>query len=276
MRFVNAAGVRARVIEEGAGEPVLLVHGVGGWAENWTYTLPALASAGLRAIACDLPGFGESQRAARARYFDPQDPFYARFIGELLDALALERIHLVGHSLGGAVATVTAICFSARIRRLVLVAPGGFGEELIFAFRLTSLPVAQLVARLLPTIFVRSTVEANFADPSRAPAWVFEQAERYARAGGAVEFTRVMGQVATLRGQREDVRSAWYARAPELRMPTLVLWGRRDAILPVSQARQVKTRVPQAEVRIIEDAGHLVQIERPDEFNAALLGFLRA
>src|SRR5437763_5674232 len=82
-RFVSVLGLRVRVLEVDGGnrgEPVLFVHGVGGWAENWDDVLAPVAATGRRAIAVDLPGFGASERPRTSRYFAPRDPYYARFI----------------------------------------------------------------------------------------------------------------------------------------------------------------------------------------------------
>ncbi len=275
-RFLVAGGVRTRIVEEGSGDPVLLVHGIAGWAENWALTTPALAAAGFRAIACDLPGFGQSERRPGARYFDPREPYYARFLVELLDALALDRVHLVGHSLGGAIASVTAASRPERFRSLTLVSPGGYGRHLALSFRLSSLPIATLVARLAPTAFVRDTVDACFCDPGRAPEWVYEHATRYARTGGAVEFTRVMRQTVTLGGPRADLRAAWDERVRRIALPTLVIWGRQDIVLPLADLEAVRARLPHARVVLIDRAGHLVQLEQPTEFNDALVSFLRS
>lgn len=275
-RFVSAGGVRTRVVEEGSGDPVLLVHGVAGWAENWKPTMPALAAAGFRAIACDLPGFGQSERARRARYFEPPDPYYPRFVRELLDALALERVHLVGHSLGGAIASVTAALLSDRLRTLTLVAPGGYGRNLPLSFRLSSLRIAALIARFAPSALVHDTVSACFFDPSRAGDWVYDDAARYARAGGAVEFTRVMRQCVDLSGPRAHLRDTWDPHVRKVTLPTLVVWGRQDAVIPLGDLAEVRDRFPNARVVLIDRAGHLVQLERADEFNAALVHFLRS
>jgi pimeloyl-ACP methyl ester carboxylesterase len=275
-RFITAAGVRARIVEEGAGEPVLLVHGLAGWIENWAFTMPALAAAGFRAIACDLPGFGQTERSPRARYFDADDPYYVRFLAEVCDTLRIEPAHLVGHSLGGAIASCAAVCTPGRFRSLTLVAPAGYGRRVSLTFRLSSLPVAGIVARLAPTAFVRDTVAACFSDPASAPPWVYEHAARYARAGGALEFTRVMGQTVTLQGPREEIRLAWDDRVRRIALPTLVIWGRQDRVLPVTDLEDVRERLPGARVVLIEGAGHLVQLERPREFNEALISFLRA
>jgi pimeloyl-ACP methyl ester carboxylesterase len=274
-RYVRAGSVRARVIESGEGEPVLLIHGVGGFAENWRPTMEALASSGFRPIACDLPGFGRSERARRARYFDPQEPYYARFIAELLDALDIESADVVGHSLGGAVAAVSAISFPERVRRLILVAPGGFGTTLASSFRMFSLPLLDRLAPFVSDRLIRDVVCANFADPSCAPDWLFDDAVRYSRAGGAAEFARVLRTVVTLRGVRPELIAAWEERGATLRSPALVVWGRLDRVLPVEHAQAAIARIPNARLEIIEDAGHLVMLERPKEFARALLAFLR-
>ena len=273
-QFITAAGVRARVLEEGEGEPVLLVHGVAAWAENWSLAMPALAAAGYRAIAVDLPGFGQSARARKPRYFDAPDALYVRFVRDVLDRLELERVHLVGHSMGGAVAAVSAAAMPERFHSLTLVAPGAFGRFVPLSFRLSSFRVATIFARLAPTALVRSSIDACFADPSCAPEWLYTQAFRYARAGGAAEFTRVMHYGVTMRGLRARLREPWEERIRALRLQTLVVWGRQDAIVPVDQLAEVRERLPHAQVVLLDRAGHLVQIERAREFNDALIAFL--
>src|SRR6266545_8382799 len=138
---VNVAGSRIRVIEEGSGDPaVLFVHGVGGWAESWIETIERVAASGRRAVAFDLPGFGESTRVKGARYFDPRDPFYPKVVDGVRRSLGLEHPHLAGHSLGGGIAAVTAVVHPEAWRSLTLVAPGGFGRELALFLRVFSLP----------------------------------------------------------------------------------------------------------------------------------------
>ncbi|HUG56233.1 MAG TPA: alpha/beta fold hydrolase, partial [Candidatus Limnocylindrales bacterium] len=168
-RSIEVDGRRVRIIEAAAagdrGDPVLMLHGVGGWAENWRETLPAVAASGRRAIAVDLPGFGESEPVRGARYFDPDDPFYAGFVCRLLDALGIERAHLVGSSMGGAVAFVAAVCAPSRVRSLVLVAPGGIGREMPAFMRALSVPVALLLGRLpAPRAAARRVLRSCFHD----------------------------------------------------------------------------------------------------------------
>src|SRR5436190_16824978 len=130
---ITVMGRRARVLTSGdgaRGDPVLLIHGVGGWAENWREVMEPIAATGRRAIAVDLPGFGESEAPGRVSYFGPEGAFYPRFMRELLDALGIAQAHIVGNSMGGAVAYMTAVTTPERTRSLSLVASGGLGSDI--------------------------------------------------------------------------------------------------------------------------------------------------
>ncbi len=254
---------------------MLLVHGVGAFAENWGPVLTGLAAAGFRAIAPDLPGHGKSERARGVRYFDPKHPYYVRFLGDVLDARGVRRADVVGHSLGGGIAGVMALAAPDRVRRLVLVAPGGLGNDLARTLRLSALPLASLFARFVSDDDVRAYTRSCFHDPRRCPRWLEDLAIRYARAGAGAEFARVMGQIATVRGLRDDLVTAWLGRLDELRGPTLVVWGREDTVLPLVAAEPVLRRMEGARVVVIPDAGHLVMLEQQEEFMRVLLAFLR-
>lgn len=270
---IDAAGMRIRVIETGAGEraPVLLVHGVGGWAEHWAEVMPLLARDGRRVVAFDLPGFGASERPVAPRYFGTPS-FYATIVDAVRARLGLERPHLVGHSLGGGIAFVSAVSYPARYRSLTLVAPGGLGTDIALLFRLMSLPGGALLAALGGRRMDRWALRSCFADPARIPPHLFSEAERYA--GTFPEMLRVMRAVATIRGVRPALRSGWVARAPEYDGPALVVWGRRDVVVPADHAAAVGTALPRAGLELIDDAGHLVMAERPAQFAAAVTPFL--
>jgi len=274
-RTVDVRGARVRIVEAGpnAGEAVLLIHGVGGWAENWRETVSAIARRGYRAHAIDLPGFGESERPRGARYFDPRRPFYAQFVVDVLDALGCARAHLVGHSLGGAVAFTAAVTAPERTSSLTLVAPGGIGIEVALALRLATLPGARLMAWLRGPRAAREGVASCFYDVARVPQTVWEEADRFVP-GSLGETIRVLRAGVTLRGIRPSLRSAWVAHANRYTGPVLVVWGERDAVIPATQAHAVAEIFPHAEVRLIPDAGHLVMIEQPEGFQSALIPFL--
>lgn len=273
---IEAAGSRIRVIEDGTGDhAVLLVHGVGGWAETWTETIERVAASGRRAIAFDLPGFGESTPVTGARYFDPRAPFYAAVVDEVRRTLGLERPHLVGHSLGGGIAAVSAVVHPHAWASLTLVAPGGFGPQLPVLLRLLSLPFLGLAAGLpRPTSAGRSVVRSCFHDPSRVPTHLYQEVDRFDRT--YPETLRVMRAVATLRGLRPSLRRAWLARAGEYPGPVLVVWGGEDGVVPAADLRALRVSYPDAELRTIPSAGHLVMAEQPDAFAGVLVPFVAA
>jgi pimeloyl-ACP methyl ester carboxylesterase len=271
---IIAAGSSIRVVEDGSGEQaVLFVHGVGGWAENWSEAIERVAASGRRGIAFDLPGFGDSTRVERAKYFDPREPFYPAVVDGVRRALGLERPHLVGHSLGGGIAAVTAVVHPEAWRSLTLVAPGGSGTDIPLLLRLLTLPFLGLTAWLpRPASAGRAVLESCFNDRRRIPGHLYEESARYDRTHP--ETLRVMRAVATLRGVRPSLRDAWLARVGEYRGPVQIVWGRQDGIIPAPHVAELRRAYPDAELHVIEDAGHLVMPEQPDAFAAILLPFL--
>jgi 4,5:9,10-diseco-3-hydroxy-5,9,17-trioxoandrosta-1(10),2-diene-4-oate hydrolase len=278
-RTITVDGLRVRLLEIRPAEerdvPVLLIHGLGGWAENWAPVMPAIAASGRRAIAVDLPGFGESDRAAKPRYFDVEDPFYGRFFVSLLDTLGLASAHVAGQSFGGSVAFMSAIWAPERVRSLTLVAPGGIGRALPPGFRFLVLPLMERIAswRRSPAL-TRTILYSCFHDPARCPDEVVAEAVRYDSAS-AGELIRVLRAGVSFRtGIHESVRRAWLDRSHRYTGPMLVVWGREDRLLPVALAEELRAIAPRAEVKIIPSCGHLVMIERPDELSETFIPFL--
>jgi len=277
-RTIRVEGLRTRVlVEDGGvsrGEPIILVHGVGGWAENWRPVMPALASTGRQVIALDLPGFGESEKPRGVRYFGPDEAFYPRFVLAALDALGIERAHIAGNSMGGAIAYMTAVTAPARTRSMILVAPGGLGRDVALFLRACSLPGFALVARLpRPRRAAREVLRTCFYDARRITNELYEEAERYGNSSFP-EFVRALTAGVGIRGVRRSLRDAWIARASHYAGPALVVWGREDFVLPLRHLADVHEALPQAEVHVIERCGHMPQAERPDEFLAAAVPFL--
>lgn len=276
---ITVEGLRTRVLEETAGAggqrpPIVLVHGVGGWAENWRAVMRPLAASGRRILALDLPGFGESARPGRVRYFSSDKAFYPRFVIGAMDALGIPRAHLGGHSMGGAIVLMTAMTAPERTASMVLVAPAGFGRDVALYLRLCALPGMALLARLpRPRTAAHAGLRSCYHDVSRITPELYEEAERY---GGPSfpEFVRTMAQGLDLRGVRQALRDEWIARSSSYRGPALVVWGREDRVVPITHLDSLRQLLPDAEVRIIERCGHLAMAESPDEFLAAALPFL--
>jgi pimeloyl-ACP methyl ester carboxylesterase len=277
-RTITVEGLRTRVlVEDGRGaarDPIVLIHGVGGWAENWRPVMAALASTGRRVVALDLPGFGESERPRSVRYFGPDEAFYPRFVIAAMDVLGIERAHIAGNSMGGAVAYMTAVTAPLRTRSLVLVAPGGLGRDVAFFLRACSLPGFGLVARLpRPRSAAREVLRTCFYDAGRITPELYAEAERYGNSSFP-EFVRALSAGVGIRGVRRSLRDAWVARSSLYGGPALVVWGREDFVLPLRHLADVHATLPQAQVALIERCGHMPQAERPEEFLAATLPFL--
>src|SRR3989442_1523924 len=188
-RTISVLGLRTRVLEAnpGAGgqrpptrDAIVLVHGVGGWAENWRAVMPPLAATGRRVIAVDLPGFGESQRPGRVSYFGPDGAFYTRFVLAAMDALGIEHAHLVGNSLGGSIVGTVAFTSPERVRSVTLAAGGGLGLDVARSLRLCCLPGMELVARLpFSASSAHASVRTLFYDPARIPPEMYDEAVAY-------------------------------------------------------------------------------------------------
>lgn len=276
-RMLTVMGLRTRVLEEGdeaRGDPVVMIHGVGAWAENFREVMEPIAKTGRRAIAFDLPGFGESESPGDVAHFGPRDAFYPRFVHAALDELRLPSAHLVGSSMGGAVVYTAAVTQPARTRSLSLIAGGGVGTEVAFFLRLCTLPGMPLVARAFGRPGqARNVLRTCFYDARRIPQRLYDEAERYGYPSFG-EFVNALRSGVTLAGVKAAVRDYWVAQAPRYQGPVLVVWGRQDAVLPMTSAADAREVMPQAQIQLIDQCGHLPMIERADEFLAALLPFL--
>lgn len=274
---IDVSGLRTRVLVSGdadRGVPVVMIHGVGGWAENWREVMEPIAATGRAAYAVDLPGFGESETPKRVAHFDPHEAFYARFMVALLDALGVGAAHVVGNSMGGAVAYMTAVTAPDRVRSLTLAAAGGLGTDIALFLRLATLPgMIALAKRFGRPEHGRDVLRTCFYDASRIPEALYREVERYGLTSYP-EFVRALRSGVTLRGVRPALRRAWMDRAPAYGGPVLVVWGREDAVLPLHHVAGVREIFPRAELRIIERCGHLLMVEQPEAFLGALVPFI--
>ena len=263
-------GRTARYRATGEGDAVLLVHGIGRSLEDWAEQHDLL-SEGRRVISVDLPGFGWSEQLAGSTTLDGLGSWLADF----LDAVGIANaVHLVGNSLGGAVAMTFATLFPERVRDLVLVNSAGFGREVSLALRLIALrplapvlmaPSRRAAARGLKGIFH----SADFHTEERA-AHSYSLQRRPHRA--TVQAARELG---TLRGVREKWRSDLLARVAQLDLPVLVLWGEKDVILPALHLEAARSALPAAQTHLFSDTGHMPQIERAEEFADLVTRFWR-
>jgi pimeloyl-ACP methyl ester carboxylesterase len=271
-RTVEVEGLPVRYLSAGAGPPLVLLHGAGENALDWRWVMPGMATT-HRVYAPDLPGSPMS--AGPTADYSPA--FFQRFVSGFLDALRIEHAAMVGNSLGGLTAVRLALFEPARATALVLVDSAGLGRAASPALRSLALPgygkLAILWSKTPPGALQRALGRAAllFARPRRVPPeWLREQ-YRLARTPGFLEaqLATIRAQVG-LRGQREVL----LRRLPGLEIPTLVVWGARDRVLPESQARDAVARLRDGSLSIIPGCGHMPHVERPDLFVAACARFL--
>lgn len=264
-RFVTVNGVRVRYVRRGAGPPVVLVHGIASSIYTWADVLPALGPS-HDVIALDLPGFGGSAIPA-----DFPGERYPGLVRSFLDALGLARVRLVGHSLGGAVASAFAAAEPERVERLVLVDAAGFNlspADRPWMLRVLGWPGAAAVLDALPLRrrVVALGLRQVFHDDARVtPERIEEYLAPMARPGATAFMARLLGDVDSM-GLPEALG--------RIRAPTLVVWGAEDAWVPLRDADRFVSAIPGARKAVIEGCGHVPQEERPQELIALLREFL--
>ena len=266
-------GHRRAFLRAGSGPPLLLVHGIGDSSATWRDVLPLLARTHT-VIAPDLLGHGASDKP-RADY---SVGGFANGLRDLLVLLGLERATVVGHSLGGGIALQFAYQYPERCERLVLVACGGLGVEVTPVLRAAALPGASLGIGATVSAPVRLPVLAagrllaalGLVDPSDvAEAAVVAEGLRDRSTRAA--FLRTLRSVVDLRGQSVSSRDRLYLTAA---IPTLLLWGARDPVLPVAHARAVAAELPDVELRVLPRAGHVPHRSDPEAFARTVLEFV--
>lgn len=281
----DVGGTHVHSVEDGpADAPVLLlVHGLGASVTRWIDVVPLFAER-FRTIAIDLPGFGRSA-VPQGRY---STAWLAGAIRAFLDARGVERAAVVGNSLGGTVGMRFASRWPGRCDALVLVGAALPGTERSrFKPRALTqyvLPVVPLLGELMYSSYMRLPAERRlrdslsnvFADPSRVRQATREVLlEEFAERPGRADLQRSL-----LAAQRSIMSELFFRRrelegiAGSLRVPTLVLWGAYDRVVPVSTGRAFASRIPGARLVVFDDAGHTPQLEHPERFAQTVTDFL--
>jgi pimeloyl-ACP methyl ester carboxylesterase len=269
-RRIQAEGGSYSVLEAGTGPPVLMLHGLGGNKTSFLPTVAALAPS-FRTIAVDLLGFGDSDKPLGASY-GPE--FQARGIARLLDALDLERAHLIGHSMGGRVTLELGFRHPERTAGLVLMTPAmAWLRDRRWAPYLRwvrpELGLLQIAPRALVEAFMKRAMPG--ANTPWAASGIDEFVRVYATARGRAAFYAAARHV-YLDEPHGD--KGFWTRLRSLSPESLFIWGRKDGLVPIGFARHVERALPAA--RHLElDCGHLPQFERPRETHAAISRFLK-
>ncbi|MBG0831528.1 alpha/beta fold hydrolase [Planomonospora sp. ID67723] len=266
--FAEVDGHRVRYRVTGSGPPTVLLHGLGRSLEDWEPLRAALS--GHRVLAIDLAGFGHSHPLP-----DPQLGSLAGHVMRTLDVLGVTpAVHLVGNSLGGAVAMRLAADAPARVTSLALAGSAGFGHQVTWALRVLDLPLLWRLLLRPDENTARSTERALFYDPAFAtPERVALAHKLSQRPGAARTLRRIAADLGSLRGVRPGWRRDLLAETARLGIPTLVAWGTHDRILPAGHLVNAAAALPGARTHLFPRTGHLPQIEQAEQFAALLTGF---
>ncbi len=265
VRVVEAAGthVRVRVTGPEDADPVLMLHGIGRSLDDWTEQ-HELLDGGHRIISLDLPGFGHTPPIATGMGLES----LADAAVATLDALGEKRpVHVVGNSLGGAIAMTVRARHSQRVRSLALTSSAGFGAEVTPALRIISLNGLGpwLLARNSRTS-ARRVERSLYADPSLATEKRVDLAlELAAIPGRATSFRKALLSIGGIRGTKPQWRAKLLRAMLADPVPTLIMWGERDVVLPSAQLVAAADALPHARTVMLPNTGHMAQAEQPEE-----------
>lgn len=263
-------GLNVRYVQAGDGPVVLLLHGLAASLLTWYCNIDALADAGYRVIAPDLPGYGDSDKPSHLDY-GPDSA--ANFVYDFSQELGLTRFSLVGSSAGGSIAGLLALEHPEMVERMVLVGSGGFGREVSWYLRIISVPgVGDLVYQPRLNNKMGVTKYLFYRPPAILDELLPEMNRAKVLPGAREAMLRSVRSSVNLLGLRKE--SYILERLKESEVPLMTVWGAEDIIIPVSHAENVRRELPESVVQVIPECGHWPHMEKPGEFNPMLTSFL--
>ncbi len=275
LQFRTIHGYRRAFRIAGSGPAILLIHGIGDNSTTWE-TVQAKLAQRFTVIAPDLLGHGQSDKP-RADY---SIAAYANGMRDLLGVLDIERVTVIGHSLGGGVAMQFAYQFPQLVDRLILVGAGGVTKDVNIALRLASLPmggealallrlpmvlpILQTVGRAVGAAFGSTGLARDLPDVLRILADLPEPT-------ASAAFTRTLRAVVDWRGQVVTMLDRCYLTES---VPVQLIWGDQDAVIPVSHAKLAHAAMPGSRLEIFDRSGHFAFHDQPDRFVDAVECFI--
>lgn len=253
---ISVDGLTLRYLAHGeGGEPVILLHGFAGDLNNWLFNHEVLASDRI-VYALDLPGHGGSSRLSGS----PDLSIFANAIASFMDALGIQAAHLVGHSLGGAVAIQLAASHPERVRSLTMIASAGLGKEIDGEYIKGYISSTRRKE-------IQPFLNRLYADPSLVSKQLVDDVLKFKRMDGTGEYLKLISDRIFPSG-----RQAYVLRdcLTAMRIPLLVVWGSEDRIIPATGAEGLP---PNVEVHIIPGSGHMVQMEAAGKVNRLVQQF---
>jgi pyruvate dehydrogenase E2 component (dihydrolipoamide acetyltransferase) len=252
---VEIGGKNLQYLEVGEGPPLILLHGFGGDINIWVFNQEALSEAGRTVYALDLPGHGGSSKDVGAGDLDSQVEAVTGF----MDEMGIEKAHLVGHSMGGAVAGSLALGHPDKVASVVLIASAGLGAEINGDY------IEGFIAANRRKD-MKKVLGLLFSNPDLVTRQLVNDELRFKRMDGVDEALRALADHIFPDGNQADVFDL-----SDLEVPVLVIWGQDDRIIPVSQTENLPEGV---RIETLEETGHMPQMESAGPTNRLIEGFV--
>jgi pimeloyl-ACP methyl ester carboxylesterase len=269
-KFIKVGGINTRYWAAGdRGSPVVLVHGLGGFIENWVENISALAE-NHRVYALDLLGAGRTDKTPLVRHAKQ----LVKFLNDFMQALSIDQASLIGGAFGGGLVLRYALDYPSKVHKLVLLDSSGMGKEIDRDFRLCSLPFfGELVIRPGRGSSARIWRKMVYDEKVITPELIDLTTGIMQQPGAKKAYLAVLRSGINFWGQQPELTQGLVAALPGIKAPALIIWGGNDRIIPVSHAK-IAANIPGSRVEIFEWCGHLPQLEYPGKFNKLVLDFL--
>jgi pimeloyl-ACP methyl ester carboxylesterase len=271
LKTIEIDGIPFNYVDIGSGdrEPVVFVHGLGGQWQNWLENIPRLAES-RRVVAMDLPGFGLTPEAEDDEKITITR--YGRWVNALADRLELGKVDLVGNSMGGYIAAEVAIQFPERVSQLVLVSAAGISSAEVAPMPI--LTVGRVAAALASNSVTRYRRLAARPVTRHVSLALVARHPRLLKADLAYEgFFKGGGKPGFGDALRASLDYDFRDRLPDVKVPTLIVWGEKDSIIPTRDADEFERLIEDSRKVVMKDTGHIPMAERPQAFNDVLVGF---
>jgi pimeloyl-ACP methyl ester carboxylesterase len=270
-QYIKVGNIKTRYWVLGDGKSTaILVHGLGGHIENWEDNIAALAQ-GRRVYALDLIGFGRSDKP-QAMF---SIPYFTEFVKEFMIVQDVDKAALIGESMGGAIVLQFALQYPNQVEKMVLADSAGLGKEVSMYLRMGSLPIlGELFARPSRKGSARLDRQIFYNQDLITDHRIEKGYEMSSLPGAQRCLLSALRSMCNIWGAKSDVYRPILDRLEEIRVPTLIIWGAQDRLLPVAYAHLAAKRLPNARLHIFDPCGHVPNIERAQEYNALVIDFL--
>lgn len=274
IKQVAVRNINISLIDEGQGEVLLLIHGLGSNAKGWMKNIPELAKK-YRVIALDLPGYGKSDKGAYAYSME----FYAQVLKELLDNLGIEKATFIGHSMGGQISITTALTFPKKVEKLVLISPAGFEKFTKGEGQWMMNVMTPKLVKETPIRNIAINLKSNFYSYPDDAEFMIKERIAMRKAKGFEDYC-----YAVSKNVEAMIMGPVWDKLDKITHKTLIIFGENDGLIPnvylhggftKDIAAYGAEKIPDNKLVMLPECGHFVQFEKPDETNREILNFLK-